>query len=92
MNYLIISVVLLGLALFAAVILVFIKMKNRKTGKVRVTNYQAFFPLGISFIALGIIFTVSISPGFIGFIALGIIYMIIGWKNKNKQQETKTQE
>lgn len=84
MDYLIISLILLGLALVAALILVFVKMKNRKEGERAVTNYQAFFTMGISFLVLGVVFTATISPGFIGFIALGIIYMIIGLKNKDK--------
>lgn len=84
MDYLIISLILLGLALVAAVILVFVKMKNRKKGERAETNYQAFFTMGISFVGLGVVLTAAINPGFIGFIALGIIYMIIGWKNKDK--------
>ena len=85
MEYLIISLVLLGLALVALVILVFIKMKNTMNGEVKEINYQAFFTLGISFVGLGVAFTAAINPGFIGFIGLGIVYIIIGWKNKEKK-------
>ena len=84
MNFLIISLILLGLAIVAAVILVFIKMKKKKTGEVQKTNYQAFFIMGISFVGLGVVLTAIINLGFIGFIALGIIYMLIGWKNQDK--------
>ena len=70
MDYLIISSILLGLALVATVILVFIKMKKRKTGKVKETNYQAFFIMGISFVGLGVALTATINSGFIGFRSL----------------------
>jgi hypothetical protein len=40
--------------------------------------------MGICFLPMGIIFTTTINPGFIGFIALGIVYMAIGLANKDK--------
>jgi hypothetical protein len=33
---------------------------------------------------MGIIFTSSVNPGFVGFIGLGIIYMAIGLANRDK--------
>jgi hypothetical protein len=61
--------------------------KKRKHGIIEKSNYQAFFIMGISFLAMGIIFTSSINPGFIGFIALGIIYMTIGLANRDKWEK-----
>jgi hypothetical protein len=58
--------------------------KKLKQGIIEKPNYQAFFIMGISFLSMGIIFTSSIKPGFIGFIARGIIYMSIGLANRDK--------
>ena len=92
MDFLIVSLILLGLALLAAIILVFVKMKKKKTGDEKEINYQAFFFMGISFVGMGTVFTAAINPGFIGITGLGIIYMILGLKNKdkwsNQQKET----
>ena len=40
--------------------------------------------MGISFLPIGIVFTVSISPAFVGFTGIGICYMAIGLANKDK--------
>jgi hypothetical protein len=40
--------------------------------------------MGICFLPLGIIFTTTLNPGFIGFIVLGIAYTAIGLANKDK--------
>jgi len=84
MDFLLISLILLGLAVVAALILVVIRMKQKKEGKITEPNYQTFFTIGLSFVALGVVLSTTINPGFLGFTALGIIYMIIGWKNKEK--------
>jgi O-antigen ligase len=83
-GFLIISLILLGLALLAAIILVFVNMKKRKTGEVKEINYKAFFAMGISFVGTGTALTAAINPGFLGITALGIIYMLIGLKNRDK--------
>jgi hypothetical protein len=91
MDFLLISLVLLGLALLVGVILVFVKLKKRKAGKVVEPNYQAFFAIGISFVGMGTALTATISPGFIGITALGIIYMIIGLANRDKWTKSKSE-
>jgi NhaP-type Na+/H+ or K+/H+ antiporter len=63
--------------------------KKRKQGEIREPNYQAFFTMGISFLALGIILSAAVGPAFIGFVGLGIIYMIIGLVNRNKWEKKK---
>jgi hypothetical protein len=47
-------------------------------------DYRAFFIMGICFLPLGIIFSVSVSFGFLGIAVLGLIYMAIGLANKDK--------
>ncbi len=39
--------------------------------------------MGISFLPMGIIFTATISPAFIGFVGMGISYMAIGLANRD---------
>jgi hypothetical protein len=63
--------------------------KKRNQGEIRETNYQAFFTMGISFLALGIILSAAVGPAFIGFFGLGIIYMVIGLVNRNKWEKKK---
>ena len=95
MDFLIISLILLGLTLSVAIILIIIKKNKKKTDEVKEINYQAFFIMGISFLGMGTVFTAAINPGFLGITVLGIIYMIIGLKNKdkwaNQKKETKQQ-
>jgi O-antigen ligase len=81
MDFLVISLILLGLALFGAIILVFVKIKK---GEVKEINYKAFFIMGISYLGAGTALTVALNPGFLGITALGVIYMIIGLKNRDK--------
>jgi hypothetical protein len=84
MDLVIIALLLLGLTLLITLILVFVKLKNKPSGEPKEINYQAFFGMGISFIGLGIVLTVVVSPGFTGITALGVIYMLIGLKNRDK--------
>jgi Ca2+/Na+ antiporter len=68
-----------------------IKMKRmaKKQKKKQEVNYYAFFVMGITFLPIGIIFSSTISPGFMGFTALGIIYMIIGLSHKDEWKTNK---
>jgi O-antigen ligase len=60
--------------------------KSKNFGKIE-TDYQVFFILGICFLPLGIIFSTTISIGFLGITAFGLIYMIIGLANLDKWNE-----
>jgi len=82
MDFLLISLVLLGLTLVATVVLVFVKWKKRKTGEIKEINYQAFFSVGVVFLGAGIALSV-VNRGLFGIAALGIIYMIIGLANRD---------
>jgi len=63
--------------------------KKRKQGEMGEPNYQAFFTMGISFLALGIVLSVAVGPAFFGFVGLGIIYMVIGLANRDKWKKKK---
>ena len=81
---LIVALVAVILIIFGVVIAT-ISCKCKKTKKSQGQNYYAFFILGICFLPLGIIFTLSTDNfGFLGLTALGAVYTIIGYKNKDK--------
>ncbi len=66
------------------VILMIVFWKKRKPKEGKEIDYQSFFVMGISFVGLGIVFTATINPGFLGITALGVVYMLLGCKNKDK--------
>ena len=85
MNGLIlVLIVILALALIVGIIFTFFVLKKKKEGVYKEPDYRAFFIMGICFLPMGIIFTTTLNPGFIGFIVLGIAYMTIGLANKDK--------
>jgi 4-amino-4-deoxy-L-arabinose transferase-like glycosyltransferase len=75
---------ILAITILVGIILVVLVWKKRKTGVKQEPDYQAFFTMGLSFIAMGTALSIVINPGFLGFLALGIIYMLWGLKNKDK--------
>lgn len=83
MDFLLISLILLGLALVASLILVFVKFRKRKAGEVKEINYQAFVSIGVVFLGAGIVMSI-VNPGLFGIAALGVIYMVIGLANRDK--------
>jgi uncharacterized membrane protein YoaK (UPF0700 family) len=85
MEYWILLTILLGLiAVIVGISVLYIMQKKKKEGTYKEPDYRAFFIMGICFLPMGIIFTSSINPGFIGFIGLGIVYMAIGLANRDK--------
>ena len=83
-SWILITILLGIIAVIIGVIVFFTLRKNQKEGITREVDYRAFFIMGISFLPMGIIFTATINPGFIGFIGMGIIYMAIGLANRDK--------
>jgi hypothetical protein len=65
-------------------IIILVVLKRKQDEKYEEPDYQVFFIMGISFLPLGIVFTIAIGPAFIGFIGIGICYMAIGLTNKEK--------
>jgi mannose/fructose/N-acetylgalactosamine-specific phosphotransferase system component IIC len=84
-----VAVVTLVITAVFGIIIAFVVLKKRKEGKLRETNYQAFFVMGICFLGLGIVFTTTINSGFFGFAILGLAYMSIGLANRDKWQKKK---
>ena len=66
------------------VILTLIYLIKKEHKRFEEPDYQAFFIMGISFLPLGIVFMVAVSPAFIGFTGIGLCYMAIGLANKDK--------
>lgn len=83
-NWILITIFLGIIAVTIEIIVFFTLKKQKKEGTYRDLDYRAFFILGISFLPMGIIFTTTISPAFIGFIGIGVCYMAIGLANRDK--------
>ena len=81
---LIIIGIILVLVILGVILSVAVLKRKQYTEIDEEPNYQAFFIMGISFLPLGIVFTIAVSPAFIGFIGIGICYMAIGLANKHK--------
>lgn len=78
--------ILFGLVVVGLLVVAFI-LKRKKEPKPQEADYRAFFIMGISFLPMGIIFSTTINPGFMGFTALGIIYMAIGLQHRDKWEK-----
>lgn len=76
------------IVLVLGVVVLFIAVKKKKEGKYVEPDYRVFFILGICFLPIGIVFMITVSPGFIGFFGLGVIYMIIGLSHRDKWKKT----
>jgi hypothetical protein len=84
-EWILLTIILGAIAVIVGVFVLFMMMqKKKKDGTYKEPNYRAFFIMGICFLPMGIIFTSSVNPGFVGFIGLGIIYMAIGLANRDK--------
>jgi len=83
MEYMITVLILGGLTLALGLgVLVWKKRGELSQGEI---NYKAFFILGISFLSLGIVLSVSTeNPGLMGISCLGVAYIAIGLKNRDK--------
>jgi len=62
-------------------------IKN-KDGTFKEPDYRLFFIIGISYLPMGIIFSILIHPAFISFLAFSIIYMAICIANLDKWKTT----
>jgi len=84
-EWILLTIILGAIAVIVGVFVLFMMMqKKKKDGTYKEPDYRAFFIMGICFLPMGIIFTSSVNPGFVGFIGLGIIYMAIGLANRDK--------
>ncbi len=80
-----IVVILVVLGLLLGIITALIAWKRKKEGKYKETDHRAFFTMGISFLPLGIVMSITIgNPGMLGITAIGIVYMIMGLANRDK--------
>jgi hypothetical protein len=66
------------------ILLTLVLLKKKEKGTFEEPDYHTFFVMGISFLPMGIVFTIVINPAFISFIGVGICYIAIGLANKDK--------
>ena len=85
MNGLILLLILIiALLLILGVVLTIVFWNKQKESKYEEPDYQAFFIMGISFLPIGLVFMIAISPAFFWFTGIGLCYIAIGLANKNK--------
>ena len=82
LSFIVIGIIFILVILGILITIVFLLRK--KETKFEEPDYQVFFIMGISFLPLGIVFTIAIGPAFIGFTGIGICYMAIGLANRDK--------
>ena len=51
---------------------------------IKEVNYRNYYFFGLIYISLGIILTVTVSPGFLGFMVFGLLFIFITIAYKNK--------
>jgi len=81
--YIIIAILIITLAILLGTVLI-VKKKKREISHEE-PDYRAFFILGITFLPMGLILSISVdNPGFFGIAAMGFIFLIVGIANKDK--------
>ena len=80
-----IMIVLLIISFSIVLVTIWIKRKNIKTGSSKDPDYRALFILGITFLPMGLVMTITVdNPGFYGITALGIVFLITGLAHKDE--------
>jgi len=74
--------------LILIVIIGIIAIKNFK-GKPRNIDYKTLYIVGISWLPLGIVFTIIDLPTGMPFSAMGLVFLSIGLANRDKWQDSK---
>jgi len=86
MDIWILLTLIVGVIVIITGFIVFNLMRKKKEeGIIKEPNYQAFFPIGIIWISVGVTFMIAINPALgITFMALGIVYLAFGLANQDK--------
>ena len=83
-----ISILIVAALLVIGLILTLVVIKKKKEGKIGEPNYKVFHFLGIIWIAIGIVFMVSINLVIgIAFMGMGLSYMMISLVNREKWEK-----
>lgn len=76
--------------LWIAGLLVLAVAWKAKKSKAQKTNYQTFFIMGICFLSLGIVLSLTTgNPGLIGIAGIGAFYMAMGLSRMEKQKKAR---
>ena len=85
------QLIIFALAILGFIILgitVIIIKRNKKISNQEETNYLTFFILGITFLPMGIVMSITIeNPGFFGIAGMGAVFLIIGLANRKKWEK-----
>ena len=83
-SIIVIIILLLG------IIIPYITFNKKKQRNYIEPDYRTFFILGICFLPIGIIFMITVNPGFMRIFASGIIYMSIGLTNQDNRRKYRS--
>lgn len=83
-----ILLILLVLSVIVGVITVFVVKRKRRQGKTDDPDYRALFVLGICFLPMGLVLSITTeNPGFYGIAAMGLVFLIVGIAHKDEWKE-----
>ena len=89
-ELILISLLIVAILVVIGLVLTFVVYKKKKEGKMKETNYQVFFMIGIIWLPVGVVFMITINSAIgIAFMAMGIVYMAIGLANRDKWEKKK---
>jgi len=89
-EWIIITLVLIGVVFVIALIAAFVAWKKRKKDKKEEPDYRVIYSVGFVFLPAGIALMISTrNPGLLGVSALGIVYIAIGLANRDKWKKKK---
>ena len=80
-----ILILLLILAIIIGIATILIYNNKKKTTTEKEIDYRTFYILGISFLPMGLVLSITTkNPGMIGIMGLGAAYLAIGLANRDK--------
>lgn len=90
LSYVLPVLLILGIMVLIITILIKKMMKTTSSQKPEDSPYLTFFILGITFLPMGLVLSMSTeNPGFYGIAAMGLIFLIVGLSNRDKWDNDK---
>jgi uncharacterized membrane protein len=84
-SMIMIIVFLISAIVFAITVFMVKKKRNEGRDMSERPDYRAFFILGITFLPMGLIMSITVeNPGFYGITAMGTIFFLIGISHKDE--------
>jgi hypothetical protein len=87
--WILIGIAVIALLIVLGIMITVVVYKKKKEGMLGEPNYRSFCSTGIVVLAIGIVFMVTIHPGFIAFIGMGVAYLVIGLAHRDKWEQKR---